>query len=119
MLPDAELNAMRTELETLMPDTVVIQTVARASDGQGGWVDSWAASGTVSGRIDPAPFQFSGEEKAGGAVQPHHAYFVTIPYDTTITTNNRVVVNSETYEITSVDKGKSWAITKRVIVERV
>lgn len=119
MPTDAELNAIRAEIEKTFPDTIVVQTATHTNDQQGNWVDTWAASGTILGRIESAPFQFSGEDKAGGGILPHHSYLMTVAYDAVITTYNRAVANGETFEITSVDDAKSWAVDKLVTMERV
>jgi hypothetical protein len=54
---------------------------------------------------------------AAGGIQPFHQYILTVPYDTTITTNNQVQKDNEVYNVISVDTEKSWIGSVRVILE--
>lgn len=108
---------MRAVVEELMPDTCNILTVAFTADGAGGWSEAWGTvTASVACRIDP----ISGKEQyAGGAVEPFHRFVLTVPYDTTLLPANRIQHNSFIYNVISVDYDKSWAVSKRAIVERV
>jgi len=107
---------MRDVLEQLMPDTCNILSVTRTSDGQGGWSEAWgtAYAGVIC-RLDPLPGK---EIPVGGAVQPYKAYILTLPYDTTITEANRVEISTNSFAVKSVDTRKSWAATRRALLER-
>jgi hypothetical protein len=59
------------------------------------------------------------ETMSGGAVYPFGQYVLTIAYDGTINTQNRVEHGSVTYNVIGVDQDKSWPITTRVIVEAI
>ena len=116
MLSTSHLNYMRDVLEQLMPDTCNILSVTRTSDGQGGMIDTWGtASASVICRLDPLPGK---EIPVGGAVQPFKAYTLTLPYDTVIVEANRIELGTETFAVKSVDKQKSWAATRRALLER-
>ena len=115
-LSNADLEFMRADAEALMPGTAVIYTLSRTADSMGGWSDTWTASGTAYCRLDA----MSGRETiAGQAVQPYHGYTLTLPWNTTITTNNKVVIDSESFLVKSVDKTKTWPVTRRVYLERI
>lgn len=114
-----ELAEIRAGIADLLPGTCHILTPTQTPDGQGHWTTSW---GTVSGgtavpcRLDPVSAR---ELQAGDAVQPFHSYWLTLPYDTTISENNRVTIGTVTYEVTSVDTTKSWIGSIRAFVEIV
>ena len=111
-----QLTYMRASVDALLPDTGYILTLAYTQDGYGGVVETWGTAGTISCRVDAV----SGRELlAGGAVQPFFSYKLTAPYDTVLTTAQRVKVGSETYAIKSVDTGKSDAISLRADLERL
>ena len=124
---DSELTLMRAEIEALLPDTANILEVSRVSDGQGSYTDSWgtATGGTaVACRLDAAASagisNFQGNEvMRGGAIQPYGRWVVTFPYDTTITTENRVEINTRTFNVIADDDKKSWQLDVRVIVEQL
>ena len=116
MLSTSHLNYMRDVLEQLMPDTCNILSVTRTSDGQGGMIDTWGtASASVICRLDAMQ---GSEIPVGGAIQPFRAYILTLPWDTTIAEANRIEVGTEVFNIKSVDKQKSWAATRRALLER-
>lgn len=113
----AELTQMRADiLDNLLPDTCNILTVTRTEDGEGGWSESWGTASTgVNCRLDG----LSGRENiAGAAVQPFHSYVLTLPWDTTITTDYRVEYGTVTYEVKSVKTG-SWMVCTRALLEAV
>lgn len=116
MLSNAELVSMRADIADLLPDTCSILSLTTTPDGQGGVTETWGtATASVSCRLDA----YRGKEAlAGGAIQPFNTYVLTVPYDTTITTANKIEHSSTTYNVTSVDADKSWPITMRVYLER-
>jgi hypothetical protein len=101
----------------LLPDTCTILAVTYASDGQGGQTETWGtAAASVACRLD-ALRGFEGQ--AGAAVQPFHAWVITLPANTTITPANRIVHGGATYSVTSVDGAKSWEACVRAYVEAI
>ena len=115
----AMLAAMRSAIADLLPDTCNILSVTRTPDGQGGVTESWGtAYGTVSCRVDMPQNLMAGRENlVGGALQPFTSYILSLPYDTTITTNNRVEHSGATYAVISVNTEQSWMAVKRVTME--
>lgn len=116
MMPSAaELAQMRADLEAMtLPDTCVIQSVTQVSDGQGGLVDTWAASGTVACRLD----NLSGSRRpVGQSVQPFTSWTLTVPQSMAIDFSNRVVVNGFTFAVIAVSDVGSWIACKRAALE--
>jgi len=116
-LSDAELSGMRSIINELLPDTCNILQVTRTKDGAGGWTESWgtASGGTaVACRLDSIGGIVN---VVGGAVQSFHGWIMTLPYDTTITTANRIEHGSDTYQVITIDTDKSWKASVRVGVE--
>jgi len=107
-----ELAAMRTAIEELLPDTCDIITVTNTVDDYGSYTTGTSLAGTAACRLDP----IKGEEvTAGGVVMPFFRYVLTLPYDTTITTENQVEIDSDVYNVRSIDDNKSWTGSVRVI----
>jgi head-tail adaptor len=119
MMPSAaEWASIQADIEaTSLPDTCTILSVTQVSDGQGGFTDTWGTvSASVPCRLDPVRGQ---EQQVGGAVQPFHTYVLSLEYGAAITAAYRVVVNSQTFNVRSVDTGKSWSGQVRAYVEIV
>lgn len=119
MLSSRDLEYMRSTLEDLLPDTCVILSPTNASDGQGGYTVTWGtASANVKCRIDPGRKEMY-ERVTGAKLTPYSWWQLTLPYDTTIATNYRVVVNGATYNVVNPDDNKSWMGTLRVALMKV
>lgn len=117
MIDDSELSMLRSDVLATLPDRCDILSATLASDGMGGMVASWGtATANVRCRLDT----FRGAEQVRGeAMRPYHTYVVTLPYDVSLTTAQRISIDSTVYSVTSVDPGKSWDITRRAYVERI
>lgn len=120
MLTTTELAQMRADIAQLLPDTCDVLEVSRASDGAGGWADTW---GTVAGgsalpcRLD---FPNPGKESVVNAtLTPFKSGMVSLAYDKAVTTANRLSISGVIYNVTGVNSGQSWIAVKRVSVERV
>mgnify|MGYP001151829381 FL=1 len=113
-----ELAQIRADVAGLLPDTCDILEVTRTSDGAGSWVETWGtATADVRCRLD---FRSYGKEAMNATVlTPFKGEIISMEYDETITTANRVLLNSVTYNITGVNDNQSWIGVKRVSVERV
>lgn len=112
-----ELSWMRDSLEELMPDVCNILTLTRTSDSQGGWSESWGtATANVKCRLDQ---RYGREQTAGGEIQPFSYWQLTLPHGTTITTEQRVEISSNTFNVQSVDTGKSWSACVRATLGKV
>ena len=117
----AMLSAMRDAIGELLPDTCNLLTVTRTPDGMGGNTETWGtASSSVSCRVDLESGRTAGRERlTADALRPYTAYILSIPYDTTITTDYRVEHSGATYAVTSVNTEQSWMAVKRCQLEVV
>lgn len=111
------LTQMRTDVETLMPDTCNILAGTLTSDGQGGYTQTWGtATAGASCRIDKRTGR---EALAGGAVETFGTWVLTLPHNTTITADSRVEHGSVTYSVVHVDNDKSWIASVRAELEQI
>lgn len=121
-LTPAELAAIRDTADNILPDTCTIQTLTRASDGMGGWVDTWANTHTgVACRlgIESSGVAADAELEQGQRLVALRNYVLTLKYDQTIQPHDRVIVGGNTYEIAQVLDGHSWITVKRVSLVRL
>jgi head-tail adaptor len=115
MLDASMLAAMRDAIEELLPDTCTILSVTRTPDSKGGWTEAWGtASSSVACRLD---MKSGVEQLQGGGVEPYKSYALSLPYDTTITTEYRVVHSGTTYNVKTVNTNQSWIAVRRVELE--
>lgn len=115
MVTASELAAMRSAINDLLPDTAYILTPTQTVDSQGNPVTSWGTTGTSVCRLDVIQGR---EMLSGGAVQPFTSHMVSLPYDTTVVSTNRLSIGGTQYNVRSINAGQSWSAVKRVEVER-
>ena len=112
-----ELAQMRADIEDLFPDTCDILSVAYTADSEGGFAEAWGtATAGVHCRID---YRSGTERMTGGAIQPYNKAVISLPYNTTISTTNRIKSGGYTWAIVSLNDGQSWQAVKRAELERV
>ena len=101
----------------LLPDTCMILSPVQTSNGQGGWLDTWATvSASVACRLD---FLTGNEIDAAGAIQPYTRFMLNFPYGTTIDSTYHFVVNGTTYNaVADPNSDASWATCTQVLVEK-
>ena len=117
LLQGNDLAYMRNETEKAMPDLVDIQRKTLTSDKQGGFTEAWSnAYQQVSARIAG---KGGGESNEAGRQDLQQDFMLTLAHDQSITQTDRVVHTSGTYEIQSVDSGKSWSATIRCQMRRL
>jgi len=117
MISTKELSDMRSVLAEIMPDTCTILSVAHASDGAGGWIETWGtvASGVVC-RLD----MLTGREAMrADALIPYTRFVLTTTASESISTANRIEMGGYLYNVVSINLGSSWKLTTRAILERV
>lgn len=116
-LSTSEIAAMRTTLETALPDTCNILSVTQTSDGQGGFTEAWGtATAGIACRLDNTS---SRELLSGDAVQHFTGWMLTLPHNTSIAAGNRVEIGGISYNVVGFDDGKSWQLDLRVLLEMV
>lgn len=111
----AELDEMRSASEDLMPDTCIIKSLATVSDGEGGYEESWVASGTVTCRVESIR---TSEPVEGGKKYPAHSYTLTIPHDAAIKTTDHVSIGAIDYNVIGLD-GSSYNVNQVCIIEKL
>lgn len=101
MLSDADLSAMRAEQELWLPGTAVVQTNVPTGDAAGGFTPGWVASGTVACRVMPDTIR-SAERELGGAIREPARWVVTMPHDTDVSAQDRIVTAGRVLEVVAV-----------------
>jgi hypothetical protein len=118
MLSDSELDALRTQLETLtMPQSVAISRATETVSAAGDPVKVWATASTVSGRVDPYK-RGAGDYIVGDQEQGNAFYQLTIEHDASLLDGDRVIVSGTTYEVLQLHTGNALAAVKRALIVR-
>ena len=112
-LSNAELEIMRADLLTLLPDTCQIISLTQTPDGSGG-VTTTEGTVTAACRKDTKTGNFVALD---GKVETGRKEMITLPYDTSITENDLIVHNSTRYNVVFITDG-SWMVSKRVEVKK-
>lgn len=116
VLSAAELSSMRDCAESYFPDTCTIRTVTRAADGLGGWTWGTADATAVPCRLDIIKMQ-DRYVVEGEQVAMHDVYYLTVPYDQTLTDANYVQHSSVWYDVVGLDARASWLLEKRALIK--
>lgn len=119
MLPDHELDAIRTEIERLtLPDTAVISRASYGTaetHGYGGSV-AWAAVGTASARLDPVKRDNTRNEDLAAREASSDYRLLTVPYNADIAQGDRVTIGGREYEIRTLDDDHSLRAVRRAVL---
>ena len=119
-LTSTELSDMRTTVLDLMPDTCTIQSVSTAKNDIGEAVRTYSNRGTsIQCRLDPLKGHKEEYGMFGGVLQSEGNFVLTLPYNQTITTNDRVIVDGTTFEVIFIDPEKSWNVSVRAILKEI
>lgn len=110
-----ELTWMRDELENTLPDACVILSKTSVQNGSGGLTDTWGTASVTIGRIDTVTVYRADQ---AGKLQSYTSQQVTLPYNASLTTDNRLEIGGSTYTVTGVSDG-SWKIDTRARVEKL
>jgi SPP1 family predicted phage head-tail adaptor len=118
-LSTTELNQLRADAESFLPDTCTIQTVTQTRDTQGGWTESWANTHTsIECRLAPQT-QSGVETIEGGQVTSISRWVLTLHHDQTIDETMRVVHDSQTYEVEHLEDTHSNRTARRVYLRKL
>lgn len=118
LLSDADLTYMQATQEQALPGTVVIERYTRTSDGMGGQWETWAAVGTVLGRIYPrATRGFQIEVSSGAQLTSQEEWLATLPYGTDVTAKDRLLYSGRTWEVARVNNDEMWQTAVRCEVK--
>jgi SPP1 family predicted phage head-tail adaptor len=117
LLSDQELVSMRATAAEALDGTAVIQTQQLVSDGGGGGTTTWMPSGTVDCRIAPYS-QSSGEMLEGEQVMNDAEVVITMPAETEIEADARVVSDGRTYTAVAIRR-RSEELTRRFAAKEI
>ena len=117
MLSNSELSDMRSTIQDyLLPDTCNIISITRTSDSSGGFTEAWGtATASAACRLDTQNGKYMNLD---GSVRTYKMLILSLPYNTTITTGNRVQYDGNTYQVLMVNEG-SWLAVRRAEVEQI
>jgi len=116
MLATADLAFMRGQQADALPDTCAISRKTLASDGAGGYTETWATVGSgVACRLAVAR---TGERVMADHIVHEGGFVVTLPYGTAVTPKDRILVGSRTFEVTGLASG-SWETAVRASCSEV
>lgn len=113
-----ELSDMRAVADDYFPDICTIQTKTTSTGSMGGISESYANTYTgVACRLDPGGG--ASEAIVNFALEGRSTWMLNIPYDQAIAIEDRVVHNSETYEVVGVVDTQSYSTIRRAMLVRV
>lgn len=115
-MTDSELDAIRVEVEKLMPDSVVIKRISETVDSYGGVTKAYNAVGTVAGRLDNMSARYSEkglQEKGVVKMQ------LTVPYNADLLPDDRVSVGGVEFEVIGAELNQTDKACKRATVARI
>ena len=117
LLQSSDLTYARAESQKALPDNITIQRKTLLSDQQGGYTEAWSAVyQNIQGRVSVTG---GSESMAAGRQDVRVDAVLTIAYDQSIEQSDKVEHGGETYEIISVDSGKTWALVQRCQMRRL
>lgn len=114
LLTASDLTSMRSVLNESLPGTAILMARTQAGDGQGGYTDTYAASGTVACRLSPLPVVSGIEEPVGDRKATIAERVITLPAETSVPTTGRIQIGAETFQVTSVRAPRTWELSVRV-----
>ena len=118
-LTDAQLDLMRSQVALLLPGTAVIYTKTAGTATPYGDSYTYNAAGTVSCRVDPLGQQNSTELEYNLSKETTMImYRCTLPYDATVTADDRITIDGENYEVVQLNVDHSWNVSKRIVIAR-
>lgn len=99
---------MRARVTRLLPDTCMIQRRTPASDGGGGYTETWTdLAGPVRCRIEPAAGGEAGT--TADRVDDETSHVAYLPALTDITEADRVTIAGQSYDVTAV---RTWGASE-------
>lgn len=114
-LTATELTRMRDTQESAFPSTCTIQEPVESQDSIGQPIISWVARASdVECRLNPRETsQVVMELALGNRDTPVSEWVLTVAWDQTILTGDRVVYGTRTFEVVSAEVGESWKVATR------
>lgn len=113
LISQSDLTFMRATEEQAMSSTAVIYRPTYTNGALGSQLQSWVAYGTVACDIWPIP-RFDRERSSGNQELSKGEFYISVPHNTTVTVQDRLIIDSRTYEITFVPLNQSWLTNLRL-----
>jgi hypothetical protein len=117
-LGNAELVQARAVANKFLQGTAVVLTQSLAADGQGGFTDTYVASGTVAARLAYERLR-GGEAPAAGRLIEMGNWVLTVPAGTSVGETDRVRFDSVVYEVTEVLTMTPVEVSRRVRLKEI
>lgn len=117
-LSSAELKQCRDIADQYLPGTAILLSQTTVSDGQGGYVDSYAASGTVDARLAFEKLR-GGEAAVAGRLAEVGSWILTVPANSSLEETGRVTFNSVTYDVVEVLTRTPEEVSRRIRLKEV
>ena len=117
MITSKELALMRRTAGLMLPGSCTIQTRTRVFDGQGGETETWTDATNIPCKLDTDVPQHHSTE--GDQYRVHDFWVFKFRYDQTIESGSRVVFESDTYEVVTVEDDTTWRALRRAYVRKV
>lgn len=117
-LTAGELAQARLDAEELLPSTCTIKVRSTSPDGQGGVTESWSDTDSVPCRLDPMNVAAK-SSASGDKFTVHDVWTLYVHWDRSIAAGNRVVFDSDTYEVLSVHDDNDWRLLRKATLQRV
>ena len=118
-LSTLEIAQLRSDQSDYFPDTATLQTKAETSDGMGGFTLVWSNTHTsVSCRLSPMT-SARGAEVEGDQLSEFSRWILSVAHNQTINEEMRVVHDSVTYEIESLEDTHSNRTARRAYLRKV
>ena len=113
MITYTELAWMRATENQAMSSVATILSPSYSNTALGLQEESWTNVGTVS--CDIWPIAKNDREKSTGNQEISKGeFYISVPFNTSVTVENRLVIDSKTYEVTFVPLNQSWLTNLRL-----
>lgn len=117
-LTAAEVAAARADLATMLPDACTIQRASRASDGGGGYTETWPPIATA------VPCRLSAKTTVTGPTVGEHGdrttddttHTVTLTAGQDVQLGDRIVIGTATYEVLLAKTAGAWELARHALV---
>ena len=113
LLTSDDLSWMQDMQERILPGTIVIERYTSTRDPMGGMVNTWAAAGTVIGRIYPQNVRVYDEPLVGNQITSENRWYATLPMGTVVTAKDRLVASNRSFEVVRVNNSESYQTAVR------
>ena len=114
-LSGLQLARMRRTADSVLPESGEVYRPTYTSDGAGG--QTMARTRIWSGpvRVAPVSSVVTADATTASRQGGSQGVWITLPHHVDLRLDDRIVVGSHTYEVSSFDTGRSWHVSQRVL----